>query len=245
MAAATDAELRAVVRRMVRRYAPPPSKRPAELPPGRTVFDLPPLGVLPLTPAVPALVRSLALPTRSGRGGGGGPGRPRTPARPAAHTTAARSRCTAACWAARSTAGRHRCGRADRDATTPCSATARRPCWPAPSATPDSSDVDGLPLLVDGDRPTTALVEVAVAVPVLRRRWLRAAEAQVEVRRARGRAMSVTPRDDEVRLRRRRGGRHADPQAVLVDRTGRVGRVRDVTRALTERYRAITLGCSG
>ena len=32
VAAATDAELRAVVRRLVRRHAPPPSKRPAELP---------------------------------------------------------------------------------------------------------------------------------------------------------------------------------------------------------------------
>jgi hypothetical protein len=37
VAAATDAELRGVVRRLVRRYAPPPSKRPAELPPNRTI----------------------------------------------------------------------------------------------------------------------------------------------------------------------------------------------------------------
>ena len=56
VAAATDGELRAVVRRLVRRYAPPPSKRPAELPADRTVFDLPPLAVLPLAPAVPDLV---------------------------------------------------------------------------------------------------------------------------------------------------------------------------------------------
>ena len=49
VAAATDAEVRAVVRRMVRILAPPPSKRPAELPADRTVFDLPALGILPLT----------------------------------------------------------------------------------------------------------------------------------------------------------------------------------------------------
>jgi hypothetical protein len=62
VAAATDAELRAVVRRLVRRHAPPPSKRPAELPANRTIFDLPPLAVLPLSPAVPDLVTRLGLP---------------------------------------------------------------------------------------------------------------------------------------------------------------------------------------
>ena len=41
-------QLRAVVRRLLRRYAPPPSSRPPTLPPDRTVHDLPPIGVLPL-----------------------------------------------------------------------------------------------------------------------------------------------------------------------------------------------------
>src|SRR5688572_14788112 len=78
VAAATDAEVRAVVRRLVRRYAPPPSKRPADLPAGRTVFDLPPLAVLPLAPAVPDLVVELGLP--------------RAPADVAAATLAGRAR---------------------------------------------------------------------------------------------------------------------------------------------------------
>jgi hypothetical protein len=61
-----------------------------------------------------------------------------------------------------------------------------------------SSDVDGLPLVEDaaGD---DGLVEVAVAVPVLQRRLLRTADVRVEVRRARGRAMSVTPHEDVLR----------------------------------------------
>ncbi|HEX6501341.1 MAG TPA: hypothetical protein VF054_20255 [Micromonosporaceae bacterium] len=62
VAAASDGEIRAVLRRMVRRYAPPPSRRPADLDRTRTVPDLPPIGVLPLTPGVPPLVRLLGLP---------------------------------------------------------------------------------------------------------------------------------------------------------------------------------------
>src|SRR5258705_6113429 len=62
VAASMDAGRRGVVRRLVRRYAPPPSKRPAHLPPDRTVFDLPPLAVLPLTPAAPDLAGLLGLP---------------------------------------------------------------------------------------------------------------------------------------------------------------------------------------
>src|SRR5262245_33888853 len=48
VAADSDAQVRAVVRRMVRRYAPPPSRRPADLAGDRTVPDLPPIGILPL-----------------------------------------------------------------------------------------------------------------------------------------------------------------------------------------------------
>ncbi|MER6595028.1 hypothetical protein ABT214_24915, partial [Micromonospora purpureochromogenes] len=51
VATASDAQLRAVLRRLVRRYAPPPSRRPADLAGNRTVPDLPPIGVLPLDPA--------------------------------------------------------------------------------------------------------------------------------------------------------------------------------------------------
>src|SRR3954468_6899733 len=48
VATAVDGQLRAVLRRLVRRYAPPPSKRPADLAADRTVPDLPPLAILPL-----------------------------------------------------------------------------------------------------------------------------------------------------------------------------------------------------
>src|SRR5690606_4836999 len=48
VAAASDAQVRAVVRRMVRRWAPPPSRRPDDLPDGRTLPDLPPLAILSL-----------------------------------------------------------------------------------------------------------------------------------------------------------------------------------------------------
>jgi len=56
VAAASDAELRAVVRRMIRRNAPQPARRPDDLPADRTVPDLPPIGVLDMgAPLVGAL----------------------------------------------------------------------------------------------------------------------------------------------------------------------------------------------
>src|SRR5436190_18591247 len=48
VAASAVGQVRAVVRRMIRRYAPPPSKRPPDLAADRTMPDLPPIGVLPL-----------------------------------------------------------------------------------------------------------------------------------------------------------------------------------------------------
>ena len=59
------------------------------------------------------------------------------------------------------------------------------------------STVDGLPLVTAAD-PTDGRIEVAIAVPVLKRRLLRGAAVQLEVRRAQGRGVSVTPRDGEV-----------------------------------------------
>jgi hypothetical protein len=56
---------------------------------------------------------------------------------------------------------------------------------------------DGLPLITDPD-PADGVVEVAVALPVVARsRWGRH-RVRVEVRRARGRAASVTPREEEL-----------------------------------------------
>jgi hypothetical protein len=61
VAANSDSEVRGIVRRMVRRWAPPPSRRPAaDLAGNRTLPDLPPIGILPLS--VVKLVDELDLP---------------------------------------------------------------------------------------------------------------------------------------------------------------------------------------
>ncbi|MCG5440802.1 hypothetical protein PSH25_005551, partial [Micromonospora sp. PSH25] len=60
VATASDGQLRAVLRRLVKRYAPAPSKRPADLPGNRTLPDLPPVAVLPLDPARGGTHRDLA-----------------------------------------------------------------------------------------------------------------------------------------------------------------------------------------
>ena len=60
VATASDGQLRAVLRRLVQRYAPAPSKRPADLPGNRTLPDLPPVAVLPLDPARGDAHRDLA-----------------------------------------------------------------------------------------------------------------------------------------------------------------------------------------
>lgn len=58
-----DGVLRAVVRRAMRRVAPPPSKRPDWLQVPRTIGDLPPVGVLPLIAEDRSLAAALGLPT--------------------------------------------------------------------------------------------------------------------------------------------------------------------------------------
>jgi hypothetical protein len=60
-----DGPLRAVLRRMVRRAVPRGGERPAGLRADRTIADLPPIGILPLEPAspiAPDLVTMLGLP---------------------------------------------------------------------------------------------------------------------------------------------------------------------------------------
>ncbi|HIW63554.1 MAG TPA: hypothetical protein H9881_13930 [Candidatus Stackebrandtia excrementipullorum] len=62
VAADTDAQVRAVLRRAVRLLAPPPSARPDDLPGDRTVGDLPALAILPLAQQ-PELIEQLRLPS--------------------------------------------------------------------------------------------------------------------------------------------------------------------------------------
>ena len=201
----SDAQLRAVLRRMVRRWSPPSSRRPADLPSGRTVPDLPPVGLLPLDPRgdagskVPDLVDRLRLP--------------RDPVAVAAAVLGGRVRRVdllrtdagsvtahgallggvdasghAAAWR----------GRVELDDTV--LADGAEPVLACAVANADGyAHLDDLPLAPAAD-PSSGTVTVSVAVPVrARSRFsLRRAEepVHIEVRRATGRAVSVTPMAD-------------------------------------------------
>lgn len=189
---ATDGQLRAVLRRMVRRYAPAPSKRPADLPANRTVPDLPAIGVLPLDPTADDLAAELDLP--------------RDPADVAKAVLGDKVR-------------RLDLLRNDGGSVTLNGALVggEKGMWRGrvevdDAVLSDGSDpilacavsngggytrLDGLPLL-DSPDPADGVVEVAVAVPVVAQRLLRRPRVRIEVRRARGRAVAVTPREAEV-----------------------------------------------
>ena len=200
VAAAADGQLRAVLRRLVRRYAPPPSKRPDELASHRTVPDLPPLAILPLDAAGKMdLAAQLELP--------------RTPAAVAAAVLGGRVR--------RLDLLRNDGGSVTLDGALVGGADekGRAVPWQGRVQVDDAvlsdgedpilacaigngagyAEFDGLPLLVNGD-PTDGRVEVAVAVPVVVRRRFRSARVRIEVRRARGRAVSVLPRGGDLQF---------------------------------------------
>jgi hypothetical protein len=198
VATATDGQLRAVVRRLVRRYAPPPSKRPADLARDRTVPDLPPLAILPLDVAV---TNDFAAQL----------GLPRTPAAVAEAVLNGPVR--------RLDLLRNDGGSVTVDGALVGGAGAdgRVVPWRGrvevdSTVLSDGSDqimacaignggayaeFDGLRLLADGD-PTDGRVEVAIAVPVIVKQRFRGTRVNVEVRRARGRAVSVLPRDGDL-----------------------------------------------
>jgi hypothetical protein len=227
VATATDGQLRAVVRRLVRRYAPPPSRRPADLAEDRTIPDLPPLGILPLDGSATAdLAAQLGLP--------------RDPAAVAAAVLAGETR--------RLDLLRNDGGSVTLDGALVGGADehGRAVPWRGrievdSAILSDGSDpiltcaigngagyasFDGLPLLTEGN-PTDGRVEVAVAVPVVVKKRFRASRVRVEVRRARGRAVSVLPRDGELpflddgvsgtMIRKRSWWTEADAWAVYVN----------------------------
>jgi hypothetical protein len=181
VATAADGQLRAVLRRMVRRYAPPPSRRPADLPATRTVPDLPPLGVLPL-----------------GRPAGFGlPGDPAQVAKAVLHGTVdrldlLRNDAGSVTLHGALIGGRLPwAGRIEVDDTV--LATPDEQLVACAIANDDGyAEVDGLPMAVGAD-PADGVLNVAVAVPVTHRSGLGRRQVRVEVRRARGRAVSVTP----------------------------------------------------
>jgi hypothetical protein len=193
VAAATDGQVRAVVRRMVRRSAPPASARPDSLPEDRTLPDLPPIGVLPMGDV--ELVKRLGLPTE--------------PTAVAAAVLGGRSRRLdllrndggSITLHGTLLGGSDDAGRAIpyaarvevddavlTDGTEPLLATA--------VANADGyATVDDLPLVTRADA-ADGVLDVAVALPVTTRRWYGRREVRVEVRRARGRAVAVHPRAD-------------------------------------------------
>jgi len=196
VAAATDGQLRAVLRRMVRLYAPAPSKRPADLPADRTVPDLPPIGVLPLLPAVPDLVAHLGLPTDStavARAVAGGRTRRFDLLRHDGGSITLHGVLIGGMDEAGQAVGWE--GRIEVDDTILTDGD--EPILACAIANTGTSIVDGVPIVV-AKSPDDGLVEVAIAVPHVRRRLMQGANLQVEVRRVSGRAVSVLPRGTSV-----------------------------------------------
>ncbi|MBO3742086.1 hypothetical protein [Actinoplanes flavus] len=200
VASATDGQLRAVVRRLVRRYAPPPSKRPADLAPGRTVPDLPPVAILPLDPGNSGdLAAQLGLP--------------RTPAEVAAAVLNGPVRrldllrndggsvtLDGALLGGSDDDGRAVPWRGRVEVDDALLTDGEEPvlaCVVGNAA--GYAEFDGLRLLAEGD-PTDGRVEVAVAVPVVVKQRFKGTRVRVEVRRARGRAVSVLPREGDLQF---------------------------------------------
>jgi hypothetical protein len=200
IATALDGQLRAVLRRLVRRYAPPPSKRPADLAADRTVPDLPAVALLPLDVAnTTDLAAQLGLP--------------RAPAEVAAAVLAGRVRrldllrndggsvtLDGALLGGSDDDGRAVPWRGRVEVDDAVLSDGEDPILACVIGNGGGyAEFDGLRLLADGD-PTDGRVEVAVAVPKIIKQRFRGTKVQVEVRRARGRAVSVLPRDGEVQF---------------------------------------------
>ncbi|MFD6263344.1 diacylglycerol kinase family protein [Micromonospora chalcea] len=201
VATASDGQLRAVLRRLVRRYAPPPSRRPADLAENRTVPDLPPVGVLPLDPARSGTARDLAAQL----------GLPRDPAGVAAAVLDGTSRrldllrndggsvtLDGALLGAADDAGRplHWRARVEVDGTVLSDGS--EPITACAIGNAGGYARLGEVDLLGGPDPADGRVTVGVAVPVVTRSALGRKKVRLEVRRARGRAVAVVPRDEKV-----------------------------------------------
>ena len=201
VATASDGQLRAVLRRLVRRYAPPPSRRPADLADNRTVPDLPPVGVLPLDPARSGTARDLAAQL----------GLPRDPAGVAAAVLDGTARrldllrndggsvtLDGALLGAADDAGRplHWRARVEVDGTVLSDGS--EPITACAIGNAGGYARLGEVDLLGGPDPVDGRVTVGVAVPVVSRSALGRKKVRLEVRRARGRAVAVVPRDEKV-----------------------------------------------
>lgn len=188
LAADSDAQIRAVLRRATRALAPPPSRRPDGMPGDRTVPDLPPLAVLSLAQR-PELVDQLRLPT--------------TPEETAAAVLDGNVKRTdvmrhdgggVTVHGVRIGGGDHpwRGTVALDDLVLADGSESIITCVVANAG--GYASVEGLPLCEPA--PDDGQLHVAVAVALGSRGWLRR-RPRIEVRRARGRAVAVTP-DVEV-----------------------------------------------
>jgi hypothetical protein len=189
VASAADSQLRAVVRRLLRLHAPAPSKRRDDLAADRTIPDLPPIGVLPLGPDPTDLATELGLP--------------RDPAAIAETVLRGETRrldllrndgnsltLDGALLGGGETGFRARIEVDDTVLTD-----GMDPVLLAVVANAGKyATYDGLPLLTGPDC-TDGVLDVAVALPHTRRRLFGRPEVEVEVRRAKGRAVAVTPRE--------------------------------------------------
>jgi hypothetical protein len=200
VASAADGQLRAVLRRLVRRYAPPPSKRPGDLAADRTVPDLPPLAILPLDPSSTTdLAAQLGLP--------------RSPADVASAVLGSSVRrldllrndggsvtVDGALIGGTDDNGRAVPWRGRVEVDDAVLSDGTDPILACAIGNAGGyAEFDGLPLLTEGN-PEDGRVEVAVAVPLVVKRRFRSPRVRVEVRRARGRAVSVLPRDGELQF---------------------------------------------
>lgn len=200
VATATDAQLRAIMRRAVRRWAPSPSKRPADLAATRTVPDLPPLAILPLDPSNGTdLAAQLGLP-RS----------PEQVAKAVLTGDVRRLDLLRNDGGSVTLDGALLGGADDNGAAVP---------WRGRVEVDDQvlsegeepilacavgngggyAEFDGLRLLSEGN-PADGRVEVAVAVPVVVKQRFKGTRVRIEVRRASGRAVSVLPREGELQF---------------------------------------------
>ncbi|MET8355753.1 hypothetical protein [Micromonospora sp. NPDC005171] len=201
VATASDGQLRAVLRRLVKRYAPAPSKRPADLPGNRTLPDLPPVAVLPLDPARGGPHRDLAAQL----------GLPRDPAAVATAVLDGTPRrldllrndggsvtLDGALLGAADDAGRPLHWRARVEVDDTILTDGAEPLLACAVGNAGGyATLDDVTLLTAPD-PADGQVEVAVAVPVVVRSSWGRKRVRLEVRRARGRAVSVLPREGKV-----------------------------------------------
>ncbi|MFF0119104.1 hypothetical protein ACFYP0_30680 [Micromonospora arida] len=201
VATASDGQLRAVLRRLVKRYAPAPSKRPADLPGNRTLPDLPPVAVLPLDPARGDAHRDLAAQL----------GLPRDPAAVAAAVLDGTPRrldllrndggsvtLDGALLGAADDAGRPLHWRARVEVDDTILSDGAEPLLACAVGNAGGyATLNDVALLTAPD-PADGQVEVAVAVPVVVRSAWGRTRVRLEVRRARGRAVSVLPREGKV-----------------------------------------------